>query len=40
VFEPDFLKPTAGGNLVDAGADVGLSYEGSAPDIGPFEYSP
>ncbi len=37
--EPDFLKPANGGNLVDAGVDVGISYKGSAPDIGPFEYA-
>jgi hypothetical protein len=37
--EPDFLRPALGGNLVDVGVDVGISYEGSAPDIGPFEYS-
>ena len=29
------LKPTS--KLVDAGSDVGLPYEGSAPDLGAFE---
>lgn len=37
--EPNFLKPAQGSNLVDAGVDVGISFEGSAPDIGPFEYT-
>ncbi len=36
---PNFLKPSQGGKLVDAGVDVGISFEGSAPDIGPFEYT-
>lgn len=36
---PGFLKPALGSRLVDAGVDVGISYEGSAPDIGPFEYT-
>jgi len=36
--EPDFLKPALGGSLVDVGVDVDIPYEGSAPDIGPFEY--
>lgn len=35
----DFLKPAQGSELVDTGVDVGISFEGSAPDIGPFEYS-
>jgi hypothetical protein len=26
-----------GSGLVDAGTDVGLPYEGAAPDLGPFE---
>jgi signal peptidase I len=36
--EPNFLKPAQGSQLVDTGIDVGISFEGSAPDIGPFEY--
>ncbi|WP_430460273.1 right-handed parallel beta-helix repeat-containing protein [Thalassolituus sp. LLYu03] len=32
-----FFQLTAGSDLIDAGTDVGLSYEGSAPDIGVFE---
>jgi hypothetical protein len=37
--EPNFLKPVQGGQLVDAGVEVGISFEGDAPDIGPFEYT-
>ena len=37
--EPGFLKPERGSQLVDAGVDVGISFEGRAPDIGPFEYT-
>ena len=37
--DTDFLKPVPGGDLVDVGVDVGIPYEGSAPDIGPFEYT-
>lgn len=33
----DYLKLATGSKLRDAGVDVGLSFEGSAPDIGPFE---
>ena len=33
----DFLRPVPGGRLVDAGVDVGLPYNGAAPDIGAFE---
>ena len=32
-----FFQLTAGSDLIDAGTDVGLSYEGSAADIGVFE---
>ena len=37
--ETNFLKPAQGSKLIDAGVDVGISFEGSAPDIGPFEYT-
>jgi hypothetical protein len=37
--EPRFLKLARGSKLVDAGVDVGISFAGSAPDIGPFEYT-
>lgn len=33
----DFLNLVSGSDLIDAGIDVGLSYNGSAPDIGAFE---
>jgi len=33
----DFMKLVSGSDLIDAGIDVGLSFNGSAPDIGPFE---
>jgi len=33
----DFLKLASGSNLIDAGVDVGLPYNGTAPDIGAFE---
>jgi len=35
-----FLRPVPGGRLVDAGIDVGLPYNGSAPDLGAFETGP
>jgi hypothetical protein len=37
--ELDFLKPAQESDLKDTGIDVGISFEGSAPDIGPFEYT-
>jgi len=33
-----FLKLVAGSDLIDAGIDVGLPYNGLAPDLGAFEY--
>ena len=33
----DFLKLVSGSDLIDAGVDIGLSFNGSAPDIGAFE---
>jgi hypothetical protein len=35
-----FLHPVSTSDLVDAGVDVGIDYEDSAPDIGAFEYVP
>jgi hypothetical protein len=32
-----FLRPVPGGRLVNKGVDVGLPYNGSAPDLGAFE---
>lgn len=37
--EPNFLKPAQGCKLVDNGVNVGIDFEGNAPDIGPFEYT-
>jgi hypothetical protein len=33
----DFLKLAAGSDLINSGIDVGLPYQGKAPDLGPFE---
>jgi hypothetical protein len=33
-----FLRPSPVSSLIDAGADVGLPYEGHAPDLGAFEF--
>tara|TARA_R110002167_G_scaffold94282_2_gene251909 strand:- start:24759 stop:26450 length:1692 start_codon:yes stop_codon:yes gene_type:complete len=33
----DFMKLVSNSDLIDAGIDVGLSFNGSAPDIGAFE---
>ncbi|ULC59036.1 Ig-like domain-containing protein [Flaviramulus sp. BrNp1-15] len=33
----DFMKLVTGSDLIDAGVDVGLSFNGASPDIGPFE---
>lgn len=33
----DFLKLAPGSVLIDAGIDVGIKFEGSAPDLGAFE---
>ncbi len=35
--ELDFMKLVEGSDLIDAGINIGLSFNGSAPDIGPFE---
>ncbi|WP_416444863.1 right-handed parallel beta-helix repeat-containing protein [Leeuwenhoekiella sp. A16] len=34
----DFMHLTAGSNLIDKGVDVGLPFNGSAPDLGAFEF--
>jgi hypothetical protein len=36
----DYFKLASTSDLIDAGTDVGLSYSGTAPDIGAFEYTP
>ncbi len=33
----DFMQLVSGSDLINQGIDVGLPYNGSAPDIGPFE---
>ncbi len=33
----DFLKLAGGSDLIDAGTDVGLPFNGSAPDLGAYE---
>ncbi len=33
----NFMRLAAGSSLIDAGTDVGIPYNGSAPDIGAFE---
>jgi len=33
----DFFKLVSGSDLRNAGIDLGLPYNGSAPDLGPFE---
>lgn len=33
----NFLKLASGSRMIDAGTNVGTSYSGSAPDLGPFE---
>ena len=35
-----FMHLAAGSDLIDGGNDVGLPYNGSAPDLGAFEYIP
>jgi uncharacterized protein YjdB len=35
----DFAKLTSNSDLINTGIDVGLPYVGTAPDLGPFEYS-
>mgnify|MGYP002623184865 CR=1 FL=1 len=34
----DFLKLKSGSQMIDKGTNVGLSYAGSAPDLGAYEY--
>jgi len=36
----DLLHLAAGSGLIDAGTDVGIPYNGSAPDLGAFETDP
>src|SRR5438067_1565346 len=32
-----FLRPVAGGRLIDKGVNIGEPYAGAAPDLGAFE---
>jgi hypothetical protein len=34
-----FARLVSGSDLIDKGVDVGLPYNGSAPDLGPFEFT-
>lgn len=34
----DFMKLVSGSDLIDKGVNIGLPYNGSAPDLGAFEY--
>lgn len=33
----DFMKLVSGSDLIDSGVDLGLDFNGAAPDVGPFE---
>jgi hypothetical protein len=33
----NFLKLQTGSDLINAGTDVGITYQGAAPDLGPYE---
>jgi hypothetical protein len=35
----NFLKLASTSDLINAGVDVGLAYDGSAPDLGAYEYT-
>ena len=35
-----FLRPVAGGRLIDKGVNIGEPYSGSAPDLGAYEVPP
>jgi hypothetical protein len=38
---PDvFARLVSGSDLIDKGVDVGLPFNGSAPDLGPYEFQP
>ena len=38
--EGDFLKLAPGSDLIDGGIDIGLPFNGKAPDLGAFEMAP
>jgi hypothetical protein len=33
----DFMRPSAGSEIIDAGVDIGFEFSGNAPDLGAFE---
>ena len=35
-----FARLVAGSDLIDKGVDVGIPFNGAAPDLGPYEYEP
>jgi hypothetical protein len=35
-----FARLVGGSDLLDQGVDIGLPFNGTAPDLGPYEYSP
>src|SRR5207249_11254090 len=35
-----FARLVSGSDLIDKGIDVGTPYNGSAPDLGPYEFQP
>ena len=37
---PDFARLLSGSDLIDKGVDVGMAFNGVAPDLGPYEASP
>ena len=34
----DFMKLSAGSQMIDQGTDVGIAFNGAAPDLGAYEY--
>ncbi|MCK9182604.1 MAG: right-handed parallel beta-helix repeat-containing protein, partial [Fibrobacteraceae bacterium] len=38
IIDTTLFRLVKGSDLIDAGADIGYGYQGSAPDLGPFEY--
>lgn len=38
--DSNYLRLALGSDLIDAGVDVGLTFNGTAPDMGAYEYAP
>jgi len=36
--DTEFLHLAAESDMIDAGTDIGLSFEGTSPDLGAYEY--